>query len=84
MVIKMSGFDSHRSQYARLIWTYSLMVKLTAHNGRSVVQFHLCPLVMSTDIKQTSGHRDRGNLYQKYALNKQSGFKWRVHTLVGS
>ena len=34
-----------------IIWTYSLMVKLTAHNGRSVVQFHLCPLVMSTDIK---------------------------------
>ena len=34
-----------------ILWTYSLMVKLTAHNGRSVVQFHLCPLVMSTDIK---------------------------------
>lgn len=27
-----------------ILWTYSLMVKLTAHNGRSVVQFHLCPL----------------------------------------
>ena len=27
-----------------ILWTYSLMVKLTAHNGRSVVRFHLCPL----------------------------------------
>ena len=27
-----------------LFRTYSLMVKLTAHNGRSVVRFHLCPL----------------------------------------
>lgn len=79
MVRKMSRFDSYHSKYTRLIWTYSLMVKLTAHNGRSVVRFHLCPLVMSTDIKQTSGYRDRGNLYQKYALNKQSEFKWRVH-----
>ena len=40
----MSKFDSCDSNYTRLIWTYSLMVKLTAHNGRSVVRFHLCPL----------------------------------------
>lgn len=39
----MSRFDSYHSKYACLIWTYSLMVKLPAHNGRSVVRFHLTP-----------------------------------------